>query len=87
MMHLKPALGVATAVLIGTLNVLGPGIADEPPVKVGDKIVLLYHTHVQVGTEKLAPVTAGTELVAEQISGDWVAITVDRNGKKVGLVD
>lgn len=52
-------------------------------VKAGDKVVVLRDTHVQAGTEKLAPVQAGTELVAEDVNGEWTAVTVKVEGREI----
>jgi hypothetical protein len=57
--------------------------AAEPPIKTGDKIVMLHDTHVQAGEQKLAPVQAGTVLLAGEIRGEWVAVSVVQNGKMI----
>lgn len=75
----------AAAVMVALVGVILPGwrLAVAAPIKTGDKIVVLENTHVQAGEEKLAAVAAGTELVAGEIQGDWVAVNVDRDGKKI----
>ena len=57
--------------------------SDEPRIKPGDRIFVLDDTYLQAAKEKLAPVEAGTELVAGQVRGVWVGVTVEHDGKKV----
>jgi len=72
---------LATALAAAVVCVAGWGLAAAvPQIKVGDKIVVLHDTHVQAESERLAPLKSGTELVAEQLSGDWVAVRVERKG-------
>jgi Ca2+-binding EF-hand superfamily protein len=74
--------GVLTALLVVGLAVPA-GFAAEPQIKAGDKIVVLHDTHMQAGDEKLAPIQAGTVLVAGEVRGEWVAVSVVQNGKTI----
>ena len=60
-----------------------PAGAGEASIKPGDTIVVLHDTHLQAGKEKLAPVEAGTELTAGEVRGDWVAVSMERDGKMI----
>ena len=73
----------ASLCTIATLTLSQSGLADERDIKVGDAIVVLRDTHVQAGSEKLAPVEAGTELVTTDVNDGWVAVTVKHDGKTV----
>jgi hypothetical protein len=74
------------AAVITVVALLLPGWrlnAAEPPIRTGDKIVVLEDTHLQAEREKLAPVRAGTELTAGEVQEDWVAVSVVRDGKTI----
>ena len=68
---------------LGAFSWLSQSQASEPQVKPGEKVIALDDTHVQVGTEKLAAVEAGTELIANIVRDDWVAVTVEQESKEV----
>jgi hypothetical protein len=57
--------------------------AERPQIQRGDTILVLRDTDLQAGTEKLAVVEAGTELVAGQVRDEWVAVRVERHGTTV----
>ena len=67
------------------LLLLGVGSigASEPPARPARTVVALQDTAVQVGSDTLATVEAGTELAATQAQDDWVAITVKQGGKSI----
>lgn len=74
---------VAVLTFFGVLSLPIVVAAETPPIEPGDTVVVLRDTHVQAGREKLAPVKAGTELVAGEVRGNWVAASVERDGKRV----
>lgn len=74
----------ATAALVAMVAFLPSQlVAAETPIKVGDTIVVLHDTHLQIGKEKLLPVKSGTELVAKQVQGHWVWVTIKHEGRNV----
>ena len=74
---------IATALLVGAMCATTVLASDEPQIKPGGTIVVLNDTHVQAGEEKLASVDKGTELVATEVNGEWIAVTVERAGKTI----
>jgi len=74
---------VAVLTFFGVLSLPIVVLAHTPQMEPGDTVIVLRDTHLKAGKEKLAPVAAGTELVARQVRGGWVAVTVEHEGKKV----
>lgn len=73
----KLTLLLALHAAIGVHGVKATNIA------VGDKIVTIARASVQVGRETLAMVDAGLELVATNVQGPWIAVTVSHEGKSL----
>ena len=57
---------------------------DAQPVQPGDTVrVEVGPAPVQIGTQVLATVDAGTTLVAQKCEGEWVSVTIQKDGKQV----
>ena len=52
-------------------------------IRTGDRIETLVETPVKSGKETLATVAAGTKLIAGNVQGTWVGVTVERDGRQV----
>jgi hypothetical protein len=58
--------------------------AGEPPIQVGDKLkVTIGPAAVKIEEKTLTTIPAGTELTAEKVQGNWVKVTVAKDGEKV----
>jgi len=73
--------------LLAMVNVIcssGLGSVLEAEIKPGDRIATVHdHTPVKKGKEVLLTLGKGEELVAKDVKGDWVAVTVEQDGKKI----
>lgn len=62
--------------------------AENPPIKVGEKVVAVADTVLSVGRETLTTVSMGTELDAEAMQGPWVWVAMEHSGKTArGWID
>jgi len=75
-------LGVG-CLLIGVVISLEVAEAGEEPIRPGDKVVTTTEAAVKVGTRTLATVPSHTELTAKAVRGDWVAVTIQQDGKDI----
>jgi carboxyl-terminal processing protease len=74
------AVAFAATALLSTHRDL---VAADSQIKPGDTVVVVRDTHLQAGPKKLAPIQRDTELVAGQVLGDWIAVTIVQHGKDV----
>lgn len=72
-------VGVVVAAVVG----VSYSVAADLQVKAGDKVVTIEESAVQVGTETLATVPSNTRLVVREVKDDWVAVVVERGGRKI----
>jgi len=73
----------AGCLLIGVFISLEVAEASEEPIRPGDKVVTTAEAAVKVGTRTLATVPVGTKLTATAVNGDWIAIAIERDGKRI----
>jgi hypothetical protein len=76
------ALAIA-GVVVAAVVAVDHSVAADLQVKAGDKVVTTEESAVQVGTEVLATVPPNTRLVATDVKDDWVAVVVERGGRKI----
>jgi len=69
--------------LVTMFLVMQTGICTAAESKAGDRIVTTAEAPIKIGTKTLTTVPKGTELVAKAVKGDWIAVTVERDGEKV----
>lgn len=75
--------------MIGTIWILlgavvPTGCAEDAVIKPGDKVLVTKGpAPMKVGVDTLATVEAGTELVAEKVQGNWVRVTITKDGMQI----
>jgi HEAT repeat protein len=71
------------SILATALLALMTGVSGAAEWKAGDRLVTIRDAPVQVGTRTVATVPEGTELVANAVQGDWVAVMLSQDGREI----
>jgi len=70
--------------LLGVLCATRAVHAAEEKIQPGDKVrVTIGPAPVKIGKKTLATVDGGTELTALKVQGNWVKVTIEKDGKKI----
>lgn len=81
-------LAVVFLAVIGAMYNPGRVQAFEAQINAGDKVVTTGPAALMSGKTTLLTVEAGTELVAREIKGNWVRVSVQKDGKQInGWID
>lgn len=71
------------SVVFQGLLALTTGISAAAEWKAGDRLVTVKDAPVQVGTRTVATVPVGTEVVANAVQGEWVAVVLSQDGREI----
>jgi len=71
------------SLLLGAAVLARPSEAAEAPIRPGNRVVTTTEAPVKVGSRTLATVPAGSKMTATAVRGDWVAVTITKDGKSV----